>query len=60
LTVPLAIAYRRFTLPWCLPLLFWIWPFQETGGDAWKIALGLMIVFAVTASTMLSREPQYT
>lgn len=55
LAAPLAIASPRFAPAWLLPLLFWIWPFQETGGDAWKIVLGLGVLLAVVATTLVSR-----
>lgn len=52
LVAPLAIAYPRLAPAWFLPLLFWIWPFQETGGDTWKIALGLVLLSALTAAAL--------
>lgn len=57
LVVPLAIAYPRLSRAWFVPLLFWIWPFQETGGDAWKIALGLFLLAGLT-STLLIATPR--
>jgi hypothetical protein len=41
LFVPVAVWRRRLALPWFLPLLFWLTPFQETRGDAWRVAVGL-------------------
>jgi alpha-1,2-mannosyltransferase len=52
LTVPLAIAYPVLAPAWCLPLLFWIWPFQETGGDTWKISLGVALLLSLVGVTM--------
>src|SRR4029453_12127435 len=52
LTVPLAIAYPVLAPAWCLPLLFWIWPFQETGGDTWKISLGVALFLSLVGVTM--------
>jgi alpha-1,2-mannosyltransferase len=52
LVAPLAIAYPRLAPAWFLPLLFWIWPFQETGRDTWKIALGLVLLSALTAAAL--------
>jgi alpha-1,2-mannosyltransferase len=55
LTAPIAIAYRRLAPAWFLPLLFWVWPFQETDGDVWKIGLGLGVLLAVVALTLTPR-----
>jgi alpha-1,2-mannosyltransferase len=55
LVAPLAIAYPRLAPAWFLPLLFWIWPFQETGGDAWKLALGLTVLLSCVAATVASQ-----
>jgi alpha-1,2-mannosyltransferase len=52
LVAPLAIAYPRLSRAWFVPLLFWIWPFQETGGDTWKIALGLVLLAGLTAAAL--------
>jgi hypothetical protein len=49
LVAPLAIASPTLGAGWLAPLALWAWPFQETGGDTWKIALGLAVVGAVTA-----------
>ena len=44
-------VWRRALAPaWLLPLLFWVVPFQETHGDAWRVALGL----AIAAATLWS------
>jgi alpha-1,2-mannosyltransferase len=55
LAAPLAIAYPRLAPAWCLPLAFWVWPFQETGGDTWRICLGLAVLLAVLAATLVPR-----
>jgi hypothetical protein len=55
LVVPLGIAYPRLAPAWFLPLLFWIWPFQETGGDTWKIGLGLAVLLSCVAATVVSQ-----
>jgi alpha-1,2-mannosyltransferase len=55
LAVPLAIAYQRLAWAWFLPLLFWIWPFQETGGDTWKISVGLALLLALVTATLRAR-----
>jgi alpha-1,2-mannosyltransferase len=52
LVAPLAIAYPRLSPAWFIPLLFWIWPFQETGGDTWKITLGVALLAGVTAAAL--------
>lgn len=55
LVAPLAIAYPRLAPAWFVPLLFWIWPFQETRGDTWKIALGLVLLAGLVASVLRAR-----
>jgi hypothetical protein len=57
LAAPLAIAYPRLAPAWLLPFVFWVWPFQETGGNTWKIALGLVLLIAVT-TTVLRASPR--
>ena len=54
LAAPLAIAFPRLGPAWFLPLVFWAWPFQETGGDVWKIALGMAALAAMTAAILSS------
>jgi len=46
LLVPIALWRPRLSAPWFLLLLFWLTPFQETGGDLWRIALGIVITVA--------------
>ena len=46
LLVPIALWRPRLAAPWFLLLLFWLTPFQETGGDLWRIALGIAITVA--------------
>ncbi len=49
LVAPLAIASPTLGFAWLAPLALWIWPFQETGGEAWRIALGLAVLVTVSA-----------
>ncbi len=56
LVVPLAIAFPALAPAWFIPLALWAWPFPETGGDIWKIALGLAVLTAVCATTLLSSK----
>jgi hypothetical protein len=58
LVAPLAIAFPALAPAWFIPLALWAWPFQETGGDVWKIALGLAVLTTACATTLLStRRP---
>jgi alpha-1,2-mannosyltransferase len=54
LAAPLAIAFPRLGPAWFIPLAFWVWPFQETGGDVWKIALGVAALAALAAAVLAS------
>jgi alpha-1,2-mannosyltransferase len=54
LVAPLAIAFPALAPAWFIPLALWAWPFQETGGDVWKITLGLAVLTAACATTLLS------
>jgi hypothetical protein len=54
LAAPLAIAFPTLGPAWLGMLALWAWPFQETGGDAWKIALGLLVGAAMTAAALRS------
>jgi len=56
LVAPLAIASPTLSLGWLLPLALWAWPFQETGGDTWKILLGLAVVATVTTWSLSGRS----
>ena len=38
LFLPLALFRDRFSPVWLAPLAFWLTPFQESGGEAWRIA----------------------
>jgi alpha-1,2-mannosyltransferase len=59
LVAPLAIAFPTLAPAWFIPLALWAWPFQETAGDVWKIVLGLAVLIAVCAATLLStRRPR--
>jgi len=58
LVAPLAIAFPALAPAWFIPLALWAWPFQETGGDIWKIALGMAVLAAACATTLQStRRP---
>jgi hypothetical protein len=46
LLIPIALWRPRLSAPWFLLLLFWLTPFQETGGDIWRIGLGIAITVA--------------
>jgi hypothetical protein len=56
LVAPLAIAFPTLAPAWFIPLALWAWPFQETGEDVWKIALGLAVLIAVCGTTLLSTK----
>ncbi|MDX6436928.1 MAG: alpha,2-mannosyltransferase [Gaiellaceae bacterium] len=56
LVVPLAIAFPALAPAWFIPLALWAWPFPETGGDIWKVVLGLAVLTAVCATTLLSSK----
>ena len=49
---PLALAYPKLSPAWFIPLGFWVWPFQETGGDIWKIGLGFAALAALCAAVL--------
>ena len=51
LLVLLAISQRQLTWLWLVPLAYWVVPFQESRGEAWRIAvgLGLAITIAIVA-----------
>jgi hypothetical protein len=58
LVAPLAIAFPALAPAWFIPLALWAWPFQETGGDIWKITLGMAVLAAACATTLQStRRP---
>lgn len=58
LVAPLAIAYPALAPAWFIALLFWVSPFQETGGDAWRISLGLAALASLGAAVLFSpRRP---
>jgi alpha-1,2-mannosyltransferase len=46
LYVPIALYRRALSSPWLLFLLLWATPFQETKGDAWRVAVGLAVCAA--------------
>jgi hypothetical protein len=54
LVAPLGIRFPRLAPAWFIPLALWAWPFQETDGDVWKIALGTTVLAAVTAAAIAS------
>jgi alpha-1,2-mannosyltransferase len=55
LLVPIALARPRLGALWLLPLAFWVTPFQETDGHAWRIVAGLA-VFALALALALRHE----
>ena len=52
LAAPLALASPALSPAWAVLLLFWLSPFQETGGDAWRISLGLAAIALVCAAAL--------
>jgi hypothetical protein len=59
LVAPLAIAFPALAWPWFVLLVFWVSPFQETGGDVWKMVLGLAALASIGAATLVAaRRPR--
>jgi alpha-1,2-mannosyltransferase len=54
--VPLALVSPSLSAAWAVPLLFWLSPFQETGGNAWRILVGLAAIACIWA-VVLRRGP---
>jgi hypothetical protein len=54
--VPIAIARPRLTALWFVPLLYWLTPFQETGGDVWRVVLGLGVFAEALCVTLVSTD----
>jgi hypothetical protein len=50
LFLPIAVFRKTLSPAWLIPLAFWITPFQETGGDVWRILLAASIVGATVAA----------
>ena len=57
LFAPIAVWQRSLSGSWLVPLLFWIVPFQETHGDAWRVALGLAITASAIGAAKWSGAP---
>ena len=55
LYAPLALWRRTLTPPWLLLLLLWATPFQETKGDAWRVAVGLAVA---AAALLVAARPE--
>jgi len=47
--VPIALWRRTLAAAWLVPLALWLTPYQETGGEAWRVAAGLAIGAAALA-----------
>lgn len=54
LAVPLAVLSPRFDRLWCVPLLFWLTPSEESNGDLWRVAIGIVAV-ALTVGLAIRR-----
>jgi alpha-1,2-mannosyltransferase len=52
LLLPIALARPRLSMLWLVPLLYWATPFQETGGDLWRILLGLVVAAAIISAVV--------
>ena len=52
--LPLALFYKRFTPVWLVPLAFWLTPFQESGGEIWRIVL-VWLILALVVGLSLGR-----
>jgi len=52
LFLPLALLHNRFTAVWLVPLAFWLTPFQESSGEAWRIAFAWLILALVFGLTL--------
>jgi hypothetical protein len=50
LFLPLALFRRSFSPAWLIPLAFWVTPFQESGGEVWRIVLALGLAAAALAA----------
>jgi hypothetical protein len=55
LVVLIALTHSQLAWAWFLPLGYWIVPFQETGAETWRIAVGLGLAF-VTWVVCVRRE----
>jgi hypothetical protein len=44
LLVPVGLLRPRFGAAWLAPLALWLTPFEEAGGNVWRIALSLAVV----------------
>ncbi len=43
LLVPVGLLTPKLSLAWLIPVAFWLTPFEESGGEAWRIAVGLSL-----------------
>ena len=57
LFAPLALFRKRFAPVWLIPLAFWFTPFQESGGEIWRIALVWLILAAVLTLSLGRENP---
>jgi alpha-1,2-mannosyltransferase len=48
LLVPVALASKRLSFLWFVPLLLWATPYAESGGSVWRIALPIAVAAFVT------------
>ena len=63
LFLPLALFHKRFTPVWLVPLAFWLTPFQESGGEVWRIAFAwliLALVFGLSLGRARIRSPAHS
>jgi hypothetical protein len=49
LAVPIALARPRLSPLWLVPLVLWVTPFPESGGDTWRIVVALAVAAVVVA-----------
>jgi hypothetical protein len=50
LFLPLALFRRSFSPAWLVPLAYWLIPFQESGGEIWRIVFALSLAAVVFAT----------
>jgi hypothetical protein len=51
LVAPLALARPRLSWAWLLLWLFWFVPAQESGGEVWRVAVGLLLLLCCAVVT---------
>jgi hypothetical protein len=49
LLIPVALLTPKLSPAWLVPVAFWFTPFEESGGESWRIALGLSLSTATVA-----------